>query len=672
MRPTPSETPKPQGRQITLKQASLITGAVLAVLALSNSSQARPFPAWVKSAISTKQPSYDQNVLYVVLLDEAATMVYPSGKAETRYRYVVRLLAPGGREASRREVYYDQDTSISRMHGWHIKPDGKVAKLEKSDIEEESFSDDLYSDSSTRIMTFPDAVTGSVIAYEWVQRERPFINQQYHFFQSRSPVLVSIYRLTLPEDWRVESFVFNHTPFAPAVNNDVYTWELKDLPPISQEPLMPAITSVSPYVAVSYFPSEGRVAKKSFSGWQDVSKWVSQLVGKRSVPNAEIEAKARDLTAGANSEFEKASAIARWIEQQIRYVSIQLGTKSGYQPHQASLVFNKGYGDCKDKVCLMQAMLRAVGIRSEMVLVYSGDPTRVRAEFPSVLQFNHAIIALGPGAADKVPGGEETGAAPRTSADLLFFDPTDAATPLGDLPYYLQGSLGLVVNGDEGHLVKLPVSTANANTAQREMDVALDANGAIVASVRETLRGQIASATLRQSSCSDPEQCSKAISAKVWKTIPGAKVAGITVRSKRDLSETISMEYTVTGAGYASQTGKIMVVKPLSFWAVEFPTFSSLGRQEPVEFEMESIQDETVAIKIPPGERIDEVPAGTEIKAPFGEFAVTYAVDGLQVTVHRRLALLRKTVAASDYKDLRTFFDTAKRSSDAGLVLIRE
>ena len=42
---------------------------------------------------------------------------------------------------------------------------------------------------------------------------------------------------------------------------------------------------------------------------------------------------------------------------------------------QATEVFAKSYGDCKDKANLMRAMLKIVGITAFPVSIYSGDPT---------------------------------------------------------------------------------------------------------------------------------------------------------------------------------------------------------------------------------------------------------------------------------------------------------
>src|SRR5262249_56980340 len=105
-----------------------------------------------------------------------------------------------------------------------------------------------------------------------------------------------------------------------------------------EESRMPAPMASSPYLAASYFASHGKVAKKSCSNWQDVSRWASQMLDRQAVPNAAVQQKARSLVDGIDSNQEKIRIISDWVQKQIRYVSIQLRTKQADGPHPAPLV----------------------------------------------------------------------------------------------------------------------------------------------------------------------------------------------------------------------------------------------------------------------------------------------------------------------------------------------
>jgi len=366
-----------------------------------------------------------------------------------------------------------------------------------------------------------------------------------------------------------------------------------------------------------------------------------------------------------NDDVEKARAISRWIQKGIRYVSIQLGAVGGYRPHAAGVVFKKGYGDCKDKAALMQAMLRAVGISSCPVLVYSGDPTRVRPEFPSVLQFNHAIVAA-------AIGSGPPGVTYRNGGDsFLFFDPTDDLTPFGDLPYYLQGSYGLVVQDSGGQLVQLPGQSEDANVARRDLTVQLQDSGGVVAMVTEMLTGQMA-AMARRRALSRAGDYGKELATRIASSVPGAVVTDMQLQENEELIGAFGLRYSIRAGNYASRTGNLLVIKPLSLGADGYPAFADPARNEPVVFGMRSIQEDRIKILVPDGFRVDEPPLDTKLDGRFGEFRLAYQFVGSQIFVERRLAISRRVVPASDYNEVKKFFQAATSASEASIVLTRQ
>ena len=120
----------------------------------------------------------------------------------------------------------------------------------------------------------------------------------------------------------------------------------------------------------------------SFTDWQHIANWYAKLQGDRAMPDEVVKAKAAELTQGANSAEEKARKLYDFVAQSIRYVSLSFGV-GRFQPHAASEVLQNGYGDCKDKHTLLQALLTAQGIRSYPVLInafHKIDPDAVMRE----------------------------------------------------------------------------------------------------------------------------------------------------------------------------------------------------------------------------------------------------------------------------------------------------
>src|SRR5262249_36391272 len=329
-----------------------------------------------------------------------------------------------------------------------------------------------------------------VFGFESVTETKSVSTQDVWPFQESLPVVTSRYVLTLPGGWRAESVTFNHSRVDPSLTATTYTWELRDLPLIEEEPGSPATTYLAPRIAVSYFPPSGRsIMGKTFTKWGDVSQWLSELCDPQAIPNDAISAKAQSLVAGLQTEIERIRAIGRYV-QNVHYISIQtgLGRGGGYKPHSAVDVFAKSYGDCKDKANLMRAMLKSIGIVAYPVSICSGDPLYVREEWPSPHQFNHCIIAI------KVKDETESATVIKHPAlgRLLIFDPTDPDTPVGDLPDHEQGSYALIVARDAGSLIRMPVTPPEANRLRREVEAALAPDGGLTVSLKQRADGQAA------------------------------------------------------------------------------------------------------------------------------------------------------------------------------------
>ena len=129
--------------------------------------------------------------------------------------------------------------------------------------------------------------------------------------------------------------------------------------------------------------------------WAAVSAWFAGFSEPSASLTPEISAKASELTRGAVKDLDKIRALAAFV-QQTNYVSIQMNIEhgGGYTPHRATDVLSRNYGDCKDKATLLRALLKAVGIDSYAVSLYSGDREFVRPEWASPRKFNHAIVAV--------------------------------------------------------------------------------------------------------------------------------------------------------------------------------------------------------------------------------------------------------------------------------------
>jgi transglutaminase-like putative cysteine protease len=629
-------------------------------------------PPWLRRAAGVATPQLEPKVRAVVLLDESEVLVGEDGKISTTRRRAVRVLTGDGRhEAAGRVIYLTGAGRVKDVRGFLVWPNGDVQKLGKERVLDVALApQDVYNEVRARVIVASDeASPGVVFGFESALEDTSVFSQFEWPFQDDLPVMASAFSLTLPAGWGATGVVYNHAPQEPAVAGRTTRWELRDLPPIESEPARPALTSIVPWLAVSLVPPAGAPPRfgRSFKDWPDVALWLSQLADPQAAVTPEVESRARELTRDAATDYERIRAIGRHA-QGVKYVSIQtgLGRGGGYRPHAAAEVLSKNYGDCKDKANLMRALLKAAGIESYPVAVFSGDRERVREDWPSPQQFNHAIIA--------VRLEDEIDAAAVATLPLLgrvlFFDPTDEYTPVGLLPQEEEGSLGLLVSADKGTLVSLPRSDPEANRVERRIDVTLAENGSLSGRIEDLAVGHAAASYRREHEEGAAGEYRREMEAWVSKSGPGASVSRLDVSEADGGARRVALEFT-TPIFAKSMGGGLLVLKPRLLPERNRLKLYEKSRKYPVVLRSEAFE-ERLRMKLPEGFELEEMPPPSQGRAAYGSHSWSCEVTGGYLSCVCKVTVSAAVIPVEQYKDVRKFFAWVNSAGDAPVVLAKK
>jgi hypothetical protein len=648
-----------------------IVSAGLSTVALADS------PEWMRAAAARKTPTYGEKVTAVVLVNEQSNKVEKDGRIIATTHYAVRILTREGKGHAFASALYMTDTGkVRELRAWLIRSTGDVKQYDKNQVIDVGVGGlEEYNEVRRKTISgVDDAEPGSVFGYEAVTEDRSVFTQFEWHFQSRLPVLSSRFELTIPEEWRAESITFNRAAVAPVISGSTYSWELRDLPEIESEVASPEVTNLAPRLAVNVYPPKTGNGS-TFSSWREVSRWLSELSDPQAASSDQLSAKARSLTDGVGNELERIRKIGRYA-QSVKYVSIQIGIGrgGGYRPHAATEVLNKGYGDCKDKANLMRAMLVSLGMSAYLVSIYSGDSTYVREEWASPQQFNHCIVAVKVSDQMKVPSIVDH---PRLGR-LLIFDPTDEDTPVGDLPDDQQGSLALIVAGDDGLLMRMPSVPLEANHLERQIDATLQADGSINARVRELSTGIEAVGERRQARILSGPKYKEMIERWITRGVTASRVSRIEPVDERD-ERRFKLEVDFVAPNYAQPTGKLLLLKPAIISRREGISFSDKTRKHPIVMEAESLVEKT-RLTLPAGFIVDELPDKAEFKivdssqpeTPFARYVATYEAKDGELIYTRTLLMRGVTLPVERYEDVKQFFARIREAELAPVVLIKK
>lgn len=315
----------------------------------------------------------------------------------------------------------------------------------------------MYSDFRERHVSVVGIKPGVTLEYHTVTTVKPLAPGEFWYeysFPENYVLKDATLQIDIPKSREIKLKSPEHK-FETREDSDrlIYTWAVKDFIPNRKK--TDEEVSDTPDVQLS-----------SFTSWQEIANWYAKLQSDRAVPDQPIKKKAAELTRNTVTPEEKSRILYNFVAQNIRYVSLSFGV-GRFQPHAASEVLQNGYGDCKDKHTLLQAMLAAEGIQSYPVLIHSDR--KLDSDVPSPAQFDHVITAV------------------KLDDKLTWLDTTAEVAPYGLIAYQLRNKEAVIAATDSfgglhGTPIKSPVknvTTLNVNAKFNEfgaLDAQIDLN----------------------------------------------------------------------------------------------------------------------------------------------------------------------------------------------------
>jgi hypothetical protein len=616
---------------------------------LTNSSYGRVnVPDWVRQAAATKFGTLPPETKAVVLLDQTDYTVTAPGEFLEHSRSVLKILRPDGREYGNPGISFRKSEKIRFLHAWSIDSAGNEYELKDKDfLENEEFSFELYSDFMERSAKAAGLGPGTVVALEFEIKRHEWINELGWQFQSEFPVVESVLSVELPAGWEYHDSWSSGLPVKPMQTGpNRWEWRLQNVPGIAdgREPMMPSSFVLAERMSLAYF-APGITAPTSAS-WAQVGKWYSELVGARPASNPEIAAKVAELIAGKTDFDSKLASITRFLQSEIRYVAIEIGI-GGDQPHPASDVFHFRYGDCKDKVTLLKAMLQVAGIQSYYVLI---DTHRgfINPAVPSSWG-NHAIIAIE--LRDDVKTGDyQSVVTVKSGKRYIIFDPTDEYTPVGSLRSELQSSYGLIVTDSAGELIRTPLLPPDSNVVSRTGRFTLLADGSLSGEVSEEQSGDFASYQRGMLHGIDQRERDRLISQALGRSIQGFSLDNIQFQQTDQLQKSLLMSFRITTPLYGQPRGPMMLVRPRVLNDESYPV-EHKPRHYPIELRRTGRQIDIYEIELPKGYSVDDVPGPVKIDVGFASYQSKVEARGNKLHYWREYVVRDLSVPPEKYAD---------------------
>ncbi|MHC4248637.1 MAG: DUF3857 domain-containing protein [Planctomycetota bacterium] len=531
-----------------------------------------------------------------------------------------------------------------------------------------------YAGRSAVPLRLPPLRAGDIVELEYRvdDTEQGFFGKYFgniFLFQGARPRLRSKYILIAPKELalffntrgRKLEPVVTDWPEAGAV---VRTWTVEPAAKVRTEPGMPPLEELALQVQVS-----------TYMDWGEFGRWYWNLVKDQHRTDADLEAKTRELVAGAATDTEKIRAIYDFVSSDVQYSAWEFGVH-GFKPYRATKIFAQRFGDCKDKATLIKTMLGLVGIESRPALVRAAMRTPAEdLSLPLFGHFNHMIVY--------VPPAEGRGA--------LWLDGTMALHGMETVPVSDAGKLACVVYPDGGKLVRIPQGRPEENALAEEAEIEISRAGAELAarvSVSSRATGWLATfARFRMNG----REAAKSIAGRLYgRQMPGLRIFSMETSDLEDTGVPVMWKFKgvagefgaardAGGVGRAADARwffrtlgspfrgifrgewRLLAPERLSDYATLASREHDLVLAVPWRYESEAVFKLAEGVG---GEGLEfaGIPRDVALERPFGRVRIAYIREGRTLRVSKLVEISTDRVGPADYEEFRTFLNRADRA----------
>ncbi len=555
-------------------------------------------------------------------------------------------------------TYYDKFCSIVSLEGKLFNITGsEIRHTKKNDWKDNGAYDgfSLQSDLRYKENTFYSSDYPYTVQYEeedeyngtqsfpkWMPQRAFNMSVQYSKFTIVAPVDYPV---------RYKQLNFPDRPVITEKNgNKIYTWEIKNIPAKKAEKNAPPLTELVPvvYFAPSQFEVQGY--KGSMATWEEYGKFMYQLIKGRDILPDNIRQKVHELTDHLPGDREKVTVLYEFLQQNTRYISIQLGI-GGWQPFEASYVADKKYGDCKALSNYMIALLKEAGITGKYVEIYGGKSVPAFIEDFPFSQANHVISCV---PLDK---------------DTMWLECTSQTVSPGYMGSFTGNRSAILIEETGAKIIHTPVYNIDDNTLISIVKAVADEQGNTIADIANSYSGLQQDWPHSLLHDATKEEREKYLNTML--NLPTYKVLQNDYTEQKGKVPAIAEHLKIQLDNYAAVTGKRMFIAPNIFSSIDKLVPDTARKYEYVIKDAYRYID-SVEIKIPAGYMPESIPKDVSLDTKFGRYISSVKAGENKIMYYRLLEQYSGRFPAKEYNDAVKFYDQVAKSDKNKIVLVKQ
>ncbi|MBP1663337.1 MAG: Transglutaminase Domain-Containing Protein [Bacteroidetes bacterium] len=567
----------------------------------------------------------------------------------------ITILNEKGKEHGNFSYPGDKYRTLSDFSGAVYDSQGNlIRKLKKSEIVSSEWSQYLASGDVHYFMNIDPVMYPYTVVYEYAVEYKNGILTFPAFAPQSSPdiaVIKSKYELRVPENTEIDIKVFNAEKLQKAKNEksiDFYIAEINNRAAIQEETLMPDQSNYIPLILARPVKFIYDKVPGQITDWNSLGSWQYNLWKDRDLLDEPTKQKIKDLTAGTTSDREKIKILYDYLGENTHYQNISLGI-GGYQPMLASEVCRIGFGDCKGLTNYLHAMLKVIGIKSNITTIKSSESSKsIFTDYANFTQLNHVIL--------QVPLPDDT----------LWLESTNTEIPFGFVHNEIAGHHALVLSEKESKICTLPDYPDSLSIDKNVSNISVSADGKATGKTTNFSFAKVYDDFCYIAKEKYSDQLDKMRS---MIKLPNADVFGISMKETKSSLPCLAVDMSWNSSMYGTKTGTRLFLPANPLRSGEY-NLKKKERKFDIEI-LDGFRDvDSLHLTIPENFVVEAMPAPVNIKSPFGDFSSSIVAKENNLLIVQNLNISRGYWKASVYPDLLAFFEKVN-STYKGKIIIK-
>lgn len=431
-----------------------------------------------------------------------------------------------------------------------------------------------------------------------------------------------------------------------------YTWVIKNRKAMRFEPFNDIREDYFSKVLISPKKFEVDDFKGNMSSWKSFGQWINKLNKGRNTLNENEIQEIKSLVNENDSKLEKINKIYKYLQNNTRYASIQLGI-GGWQPFESGYTHNKKYGDCKALTYYTQSMLDAVDITSYYTLVRAGKKSsKVPIDFPNA-KFNHAFLM--------VP----------VDNDTIWLECTSQTVPFGYTGYFTDDRNVLVIKEDGGHLIKSKCYGSNHNINKVSVDIKMESNGVAIVLLKDEMTGV---AIERKNYFHYINNGIKEYRKWLLDNLDFGNFELLKFKMNPILGSLIpvsSFEVSLKLPDFGTVAGDNLIIKPFIFNKSNFVKLVEKKREHNIFIDRSFILEDSINIEIPNGYKLTTKAEPFEMKTEFGNLIFSIKTNKNSIFFYKKIEVLKGEYSKDKYNSFKSFINAIIKKENQRFVLVK-